>query len=192
MNTQEQAAFDEMVEALDVLKFRLRPSGEQDLTFVRERLLERVTYALSAAKAVSEPKLGAAVGELASPEYDQLRARVQPTAMPFIPWEMLESRAVQAQGEDKLRETVATVLEGWTIPDAVRKMLETAYWSHPQASEPAGCTWTQQDDEHMPGTWASSCGEMWSFIDGGPKDNRVSYCHHCGGKVNLAAPEATK
>ena len=98
----------------------------------------------------------------------------------------------QAQGEDKLRETVATVLEGWTIPDGVRKMLETAYWSHPQASEPAGCTWTQQDDEHMPGTWASSCGELWSFIDGGPKENRVSYCHHCGGKVNLAAPEATK
>ena len=43
----------------------------------------------------------------------------------------------QAQGEDKLRETVATVLEGWTLPDGVRKMLETAYWSHPQASEPA-------------------------------------------------------
>ncbi len=65
--------------------------------------------------------------------------------------------------------------------------------THPQASEPAGCTWTQQDDEHMPGTWASSCGELWSFIDGGPKDNRVSYCHHCGGKVNIpAAPEATK
>jgi hypothetical protein len=62
---------------------------------------------------------------------------------------------------------------------------------HPQASEPAGCTWTQQDDEHMPGTWASSCGELWSFNDGGPKENRVSYCHHCGGKVNLtAAPEA--
>ena len=56
-----------------------------------------------------------------------------------------------------------------------------------QATEPAGCTWTQQDDEHMPDTWASSCGELWSFIDGGPKDNRLSYCHHCGGSVKLAA-----
>lgn len=40
------------------------------------------------------------------------------------------------------------------------------------------CEWTFSDDDD--GTWASSCGELWSFIDGGPKENRVSYCHHCG------------
>jgi len=49
------------------------------------------------------------------------------------------------------------------------------------------CTWTEQDDKDMPGTYESSCGEMWSFIDGGVKENRVTYCHHCGGKVVLAA-----
>jgi len=43
------------------------------------------------------------------------------------------------------------------------------------------CTWALDDEES--GTWASSCGELWSFIDGGPAENRVSYCHHCGGKV---------
>jgi hypothetical protein len=43
------------------------------------------------------------------------------------------------------------------------------------------CTWTLDDDEL--GTWASSCGELWNFIEGGPDENRVSYCHHCGGKV---------
>ena len=47
------------------------------------------------------------------------------------------------------------------------------------------CEWILDDDES--GTWASSCGELWSFIDGGPKENRVNYCHHCGGKVMLAA-----
>jgi hypothetical protein len=48
-------------------------------------------------------------------------------------------------------------------------------------AQPKTCTWTLDDDEL--GTWASSCGELWSFIDGGPDENRVSYCHHCGGKV---------
>ena len=51
------------------------------------------------------------------------------------------------------------------------------------------CTWTEQDDKDMPGTYESSCGEMWSFIDGGVKENRVTYCHHCGGKVVSAPPQ---
>ena len=55
------------------------------------------------------------------------------------------------------------------------------------ASERGTCTWTEQDDKDMPCTYESSCGEMWSFIDGGVKENRVTYCHHCGGKVVLAA-----
>ena len=54
------------------------------------------------------------------------------------------------------------------------------------------CTWTEQDDKDMPGTYASSCGEMWSFIDGGVKENRVTYCHHCGGKVVPASPQEQK
>ena len=54
------------------------------------------------------------------------------------------------------------------------------------------CTWTEQDDKDMPGTYTSSCGEMWSFIDGGVKENRVTYCHHCGGKVVPASPQEKK
>jgi hypothetical protein len=48
-------------------------------------------------------------------------------------------------------------------------------------AQPKTCTWTLDDDES--GTWASACGELWNFIEGGPDENRVSYCHHCGGKV---------
>ena len=51
------------------------------------------------------------------------------------------------------------------------------------------CTWTEQDDKDMPGTYESSCGEMRSFTDGGIKENRVTYCHHCGGKVVPASPQ---
>ena len=54
------------------------------------------------------------------------------------------------------------------------------------------CTWTEQDDKDMPGTYESSCGEMWSFIEGGLKENRVTYCHHCGGKVVPASPELSR
>ena len=57
------------------------------------------------------------------------------------------------------------------------------------ASERRTCAWTEQDDKDMPGTYTSSCGEMWSFIDGGLKENRVTYCHHCGGKVVPASPQ---
>ena len=31
-----------------------------------------------------------------------------------------------------LREAVGLILEGWTLPDDVRKILETAYFSEPQ------------------------------------------------------------
>lgn len=55
---------------------------------------------------------------------------------------------------------------------------------------PATCVWTQIGDEWDGPVWESTCGELWSFIDGGPKENRVSYCHNCGRKVELpAAPE---
>jgi hypothetical protein len=76
--------------------------------------------------------------------------------------------------EDQLR-----MLRSVHFPDATPPQ--------PAAQERETCTWTEQDDKDMPGTYASSCGEMWSFIDGGVKENRVTYCHHCGGKVVLAA-----
>lgn len=49
------------------------------------------------------------------------------------------------------------------------------------AQEP--CKW-QLDDEES-GTWESGCGELWSFIDGGPVENRVRFCHGCGKPVEV-------
>jgi hypothetical protein len=48
------------------------------------------------------------------------------------------------------------------------------------------CVWRLENDES--GTWGSACDELWSFIDGGPKENGVRYCHHCGRKVVLVQP----
>jgi hypothetical protein len=52
--------------------------------------------------------------------------------------------------------------------------------------EPVACEWSPEDDDTMPGTYRSGCGELWSFIDGGWKDNGVRFCHGCGGKVKAA------
>ena len=60
------------------------------------------------------------------------------------------------------------------------------YTTLPQ-HKPLTCAWSPEDDDTMPGTYRSACGELWSFIDGGWKDNRVRYCHGCGGKVVEAA-----
>jgi hypothetical protein len=48
------------------------------------------------------------------------------------------------------------------------------------------CKWTFDDEESN--TWASGCGELWSFIDGGPAENRVKYCHGCGKPVEIGVP----
>ena len=52
-------------------------------------------------------------------------------------------------------------------------------------AEPAGCTWTQDADFEMGDTYDSACGEKWSFIDGGPTENRVRFCQGCGKPVAL-------
>ena len=40
------------------------------------------------------------------------------------------------------------------------------------------CEW-RLDDEEL-NTWRSSCGELWSFVEGGPLKNRVVFCQYCG------------
>ena len=42
------------------------------------------------------------------------------------------------------------------------------------------CTWQQSDDVNMPDTWEASCGAIWTFTEGGPKDNDMHYCPKCG------------
>jgi len=64
--------------------------------------------------------------------------------------------------------------------------------SAPTAVEPnerATCEWTLEDDDN--GTWQSSCGELWQFIEGGPKENRVSFCHNCGKPAIVRASKGT-
>jgi len=38
------------------------------------------------------------------------------------------------------------------------------------------CLWTEDDD----GIWCGSCGAVWQFNEGGPKDNKMNFCAQCG------------
>ncbi len=53
----------------------------------------------------------------------------------------------------------------------------------PGVTRQDACIWTQDSD----GPWCGSCGVVWEFIDGGPKDNETHFCPRCGG-VLLAEP----
>jgi len=43
------------------------------------------------------------------------------------------------------------------------------------------CHWVQTNDINTPDTWRGACGAVWTFTDGGPKDNGQSFCPQCGG-----------
>ena len=52
-------------------------------------------------------------------------------------------------------------------------------------AETTGCLWSKDPDFEMGDTYDSACGEKWSFIDGGPAENRVRFCQGCGKPVKL-------
>ena len=52
------------------------------------------------------------------------------------------------------------------------------------------CEWEKDeayfgDDRHF----ATECGEAWYFTDGGVKDNGISFCPYCGGKIKEHHPK---
>ena len=69
----------------------------------------------------------------------------------------------------------------WALAGAAFEAGKHAAAPDAPAPQPLTCERSIEDDDS--GTWRSSCGELWSFFDGGPKENRVTYCPHCGGKV---------
>lgn len=48
------------------------------------------------------------------------------------------------------------------------------------------CEW----EEDLDGLWNTTCGQTWLFNEGGPKENKVSFCFYCGNPVRLPPPPA--
>ena len=107
---------------------------------------------------------------------------------------LVVTRAIIAAYEEKLRggvelpEADVRIYRGFAT-HSTKQLLAYGAAHRLAGQQRETCTWTEQDDKDMPGTYTSSCGEMWSFIEGGLKENRVTYCHHCGGKVVSASPQ---
>ena len=85
--------------------------------------------------------------------------------------------------EHALEVIVANTVGAEDIEDALRATLAAPATAPATAPEQQECKWTFDDDESN--TWASGCGELWTYIDGGPSENRVKYCHGCGKPVVL-------
>lgn len=91
---------------------------------------------------------------------------------------------------ERYRNAIASACEGWTMPDGLRKHLETALWSpptpqptQPQAgAAPLTCEWMHNEDD---GFWETACGEAWRFDDGGPGENNMHFCHSCGNSLRI-------
>jgi len=47
------------------------------------------------------------------------------------------------------------------------------------------CIWKKDDDDPY---WETSCGETWSFTNGGIEESRVRFCHGCGEKIKAVVP----
>ena len=45
------------------------------------------------------------------------------------------------------------------------------------------CQWSEDSD----GNWDTACGEIFTFTDGGPKENKAHWCQYCGGEL-VAVP----
>jgi len=57
--------------------------------------------------------------------------------------------------------------------------------------EQTTCEWTScTPEDDYSDTWEGSCGVTWTFIEDGPKENRVNFCPRCGGGVVIPANEA--
>ena len=91
---------------------------------------------------------------------------------------------------ERYRNAIASACEGWTMPDGLRKHLETALWSQPTpqptqpqaGAAPLTCEWTHNEDD---GFWETACGEAWRFDDGGPGENNMHFCHSCGNSLRI-------
>lgn len=43
------------------------------------------------------------------------------------------------------------------------------------------CKWTETVD----GPWATGCGHIFEFYDGGPEENRQKFCGYCGEPIEV-------
>ena len=86
-----------------------------------------------------------------------------------------QMQAAYQAGEDRLRALLTSQSRAY----------DSGYQAGRDSMKAELCAWTLDDDFDMGDTYHSSCGELWSFIDGGLKENNVRFCHGCGKAVEI-------
>lgn len=51
-----------------------------------------------------------------------------------------------------------------------------------ELENPKPCYWVEEDGDSY---WESDCEHYWTFIDGGPVENKVKFCQGCGKPVEV-------
>ena len=186
MTDLKQAAMQQALEALSGALWLMLDKPVDEQYRVRYAYLLRVITALREALAqpVQEP-----VGEVTHVsdngfqcEFNQhLPVGTKLYTTPPLPVQEPDRRALQAAGAHPA--PCARHCEAKAFEIEIRSLKSALKQAQP---EPPTCAWSPEDDDTMPGTYRSACGELWSFIDGGWQDNNVRFCHGCGGKVEAA------
>ena len=63
---------------------------------------------------------------------------------------------------------------------SIRLILSRAFRWYDNQREKKTCEWKQDEDN---GCWDTSCGHLFEFSEGGPQENRLSYCWYCGRRI---------
>lgn len=74
-------------------------------------------------------------------------------------------------------------LENHRLPIGVPSQLSDAFrigMAYGLTSPKPNCVWTHDDDHEL---YETSCGNGWSFTEGGIEENKVKFCPFCGGTV---------
>jgi hypothetical protein len=107
-------------------------------------------------------------------------------------WHAMMAKApVPASAAEKSEPLTDSYVQ--TVPDKCDRIVwRKNYYHLPLTSTTAAprgadtCTWTREDDVHMPDTWDGSCGAKWTFTNDGPVENDMKFCPQCGGAVKIS------
>lgn len=119
-------------------------------------------------------------GALWTPLYTHPQPQPQPKAEPVAYKQFLSDVHTAAGLVTHGKQCKAL---GERLSEGVMRYMATPPSAQPKAEqEPKRepCVWTQSEDPHMPDTWESACGAVWTFTEGGPKDNDMNHCPKCG------------
>lgn len=51
------------------------------------------------------------------------------------------------------------------------------------------CVWVSLDADGDTRIWSTGCKQEWIFYAGGPQENGVRFCPHCGAEAEIEVPE---